>query len=918
MRRYLMLITLLPFCLIAQKKTLDHDSYDIWRNVEDRLISNNGKHVAYSLKNNSVGNEEIMLKTHAGELVMKYDRSSDPKFTNNSEQLVFKISPDVFELRELKRKKTKEKDLPGDTLGIYSISGNSLEKISGLKSFKVPKKWDGYVFYTFTPKVDTTAAGKKHKKRNKKNGYDLAIKDLSTSETYVFNYVTDFDIAEEGAGLALVSTGNDSTIQKGVYRFDFNAKEFQPVFRSKGKYYDLNWDKQGQKFSFISDLDTTKALMRDYHLHLWADSDSSKTISSNASWEQLNVNHQFNSYFSESGNRLFFQVKEHPVLQDTSLLDEEIVKVEVWSYTDPRLHTQQKIDKKNDEKFGYLAYYDLGADKTIKLGGPHLTSVRVSNENDGSTAIGMNNRPHRQLVSWEGFPLPNDLYEINISTGQSTLLRKKIRGTVRTSPLGKYAYWYDYADSAWFTYSFASKKIAQVTTNEKVRYYNEIHDTPSHPWPYGVMSWTEEDEKMLVYDRYDIWEIDPNGATPKRITDGRPGKLAYRYQKLDPEERFISKGQKLILTGFHETDKRESIFSFTYGKNQPKKLVSGNYAYNDIKKARDSKQVIFTQENFQVFPDILSSDLTFKKPKKISRINPQQSQYNWGTAELYKWTSLDGEELEGMLIKPENFDPNKKYPLLVNFYEKSSNGLNNHREPSPGRSTMNYSFYASRGYVIFNPNVNYRDGYPGESAYNCVIPGITSLVSEGFIDKDNIGVQGHSWGGYQVAYLITKTDMFKCAEAGAPVPNMISAYGGIRWWTGLSRMFQYEHTQSRIGGTLWEYPMRFIENSPIFYLDKVNTPVLIMHNDADGHVPWYQGIEYFVGLRRLGKPAWMLNYQGEPHWPVKVQNRIDFNIRLAQYFDHYLKGAPKPKWMRDGVPAMEVGINQGYELLDEE
>lgn len=919
MKSLFSLLFLVPALLFSQKKILDHSAYDIWRNVEDRLISNDGKWVAYSLKNTSIGNEEAFLLTHDGSQVMNHDRMSNLKFSNNSKFLFGKISPDLFDYRDLKRSKTKEDDLPPDTLGIYNISAKAWEKQGGLKSMKVPVKWDDYLVYLYNPPKDTAKAAKKEKKRSKKNGYDLVLKNLKSGEEHYFPYVLDYAIAEEGQSLSLVTTGNDSTLQEGVYRFDFGAKAFESVFRSKGKFYELNWDNQGKSFTFMTDLDTTKALLRDYGLHLWsAGADSSKQIASNADFENLNVNHDFGTYFSESGNRLFYEVKEYPVLQDTALLDEEIVNVEVWSYNDPRLHTQQKIDKKNDVNFGFLAWYDIETGKSTQLGGEDLTSVDISNQNDGNTAVGVDDRPYRKLISWEGFPLPKDFYDVNLTTGERTLVQKKVRASeVLTSPMGKYAYWYEREDSAWFSYSFESKKIVQLTSNDQVLFSNEIHDSPSFPWPYGVMSWTENDDKVLIYDRYDIWEVSPDSGDKKKLTDGRSEKLVYRYSRLDPEERFIKKNQKLILTGFYENDKSEAIFSFTYGKNQPRKLISGKEDYGNIRKARDSKQVIFTKQNFVTYPDILSTDLSFKSPKKITDINPQQKEYNWGTAELFNWTSLDGQEMEGLLIKPENFDPNKKYPLMVNFYEKSSNSLHRHRSPSPGRSTMNYSFYASRGYIIFNPNVNYREGYPGESAYNCVIPGVTALIGEGFIDKDNIGVQGHSWGGYQIAYLVTKTDMFKAAEAGAPVPNMISAYGGIRWWTGLSRMFQYEHTQSRIGGTLWEYPMRFIENSPIFYLDKVNTPVLIMHNDADGHVPWYQGIEYFVGLRRLGKPSWMLNYQGEPHWPVKVQNRIDFNIRLAQYFDHYLKGAPMPKWMRDGVPAIEVGINQGYELIED-
>ena len=922
MKKFLLPLLFLPLLIFSQsKRTLDHDAYDQWKNISSRLISNDGKHIAFSTKSNSIGNEEMTLMSHDGSILITHDRSSKLKFTNNSGFLIFKISPDLFDLRDLKRKKTNKKDLLLDTLGIYDIAKKELTKIPRIKSHKVPEKWDDYIVYTYSPELDTAKSAKKEKKRNKDNGYDLVIRDLGNGEEYTFPYVLDYSMAEEGAGMSLVTTGNDSTLLAGVYAFDFDSKTFKPIYRSKGEFYQLSWDNTGEQLSFMSDTDTTKALLRDYQLHFWkAGSDSSTMIACNDDLDDLNVNSKFKNYFSKSGKRLFFQTIEFPILQDTTLLDEEIVNVEVWNYNDNRLHTQQKVNKKDDAKEGYLAYYDVDQFSFTELGNSQFTDINVSDEGDGNTAIAIDNKAYRKAVSWEGGPINRDLYSVNLQTGESKLLKEKIRGGISLSPKGKYAYWYDYADSSWFAYSFAEEGIKALTFNNEVPFYNELNDSPTHPWPYGVMAWIENDERILIYDRYDIWEVNPVGeASRKRITpNGRSQGLVYRYVRLDREERFIKKNQKLVLSGFYESDKREAIFSYTYGKEQTKELVSGNYEYGDFRKAKDNKNLIFTQENFETFPNLLSTNLSFSTPKKITDINPQQSDYNWGSAELFSWTSLDGKQLEGLLIKPENFDPNKKYPLMVNFYEKSSNSLNRHRDPSPGRSTMNYSFYASRGYVIFNPNVHYREGYPGESAFNCVIPGVTALVNEGYIDKENIGVQGHSWGGYQIAYLIAKTDMFKAAEAGAPVANMISAYGGIRWGSGLSRMFQYEHTQSRIGGTLWEYPLRYIENSPIFFIDKVNTPVLIMHNDKDTAVPWYQGIEYFVSLRRLGKPSWMLNYQGEPHWPVKVQNKIDFNIRLAQYFDYYLKGAPMPKWMRDGVPAIEVGINQGYELLNSE
>jgi dipeptidyl aminopeptidase/acylaminoacyl peptidase len=278
-----------------------------------------------------------------------------------------------------------------------------------------------------------------------------------------------------------------------------------------------------------------------------------------------------------------------------------------------------------------------------------------------------------------------------------------------------------------------------------------------------------------------------------------------------------------------------------------------------------------------------------------------------------EWTSLDGKRLQGILYKPEDFDPSQQYPMMVYFYERNSDDLHEHHIPAAGRSVINFTFYASRGYVIFVPDIPYKIGYPGESAMNAVMPGVTQLMDQGFIDRDNVGVQGHSWGGYQIAYMVTRTNLFAAAEAGAPVSNMISAYGGIRWGSGMSRMFQYEDTQSRIGGSLWEKPLRYIENSPIFWADKIETPLLMMHNDHDTAVPWEQGIELFVALRRLGKPAWLINYNDEPHWPTTLANKRDWTRRMQQFFDHYLKDAPAPIWLEEGVPAIEKGRMLGLE-----
>ena len=641
----------------------------------------------------------------------------------------------------------------------------------------------------------------------------------------------EYTLSEKGGKIAFTSSGDGAEFQSGVYVFDTQKQSIQSIYVSKGIFKSLKWDEAGQHLSFVSDLDTTQSLNRYFNLHLWSIGDDTAETILTARDEYLEKTYLVSEHspleFSKNGSLLYFG-KSLPVLQaDTSLLEHEIVKVEVWTYRDERLYTQQEIEKEKDQKASFLSAYDLTSKKFMTLGTENIPHVDKSDEGNGVHLIGYNEKPYLKSISWEGSPSPADIYALRTTTGTSEKIAEKIHARPKMSPLGNYAYWYDPMDSAWFTYSFLKDQINKITDHTVVDFFNEEHDTPNMPRAYGLMSWSQDDKKMLIYDRYDIWEVDPEGILKSiRITpEGRKNQQKYRYIKLKKEERFIEKNQTLLLHAFNEVDKTEGIHSLKYSPGaRLNMLSSGPSQYRSIQQAQEGKELIFTQANFSTFPDIKSTR-SFKKINTISQANPQQNTYNWGTAELYHWTSLDGQPLEGLLIKPENFDPSKKYPMIVNFYEQSSDNLYRHYAPNPGRSTINYSFYASRGYLIFNPNIHYRTGYPGESAYNSVIPGVTSLIDQGFVDPGRIGIQGHSWGGYQIAHIVTKTDLFKCAEAGAPVPNMISAYGGIRWWTGLSRMFQYERTQSRIGGTLWEYPLRYIENSPIFFVDKINTPM---------------------------------------------------------------------------------------------
>jgi dipeptidyl aminopeptidase/acylaminoacyl peptidase len=331
--------------------------------------------------------------------------------------------------------------------------------------------------------------------------------------------------------------------------------------------------------------------------------------------------------------------------------------------------------------------------------------------------------------------------------------------------------------------------------------------------------------------------------------------------------------------------------------------------------AKKSNELAILQEDEIQSPNvyIYHFENTVQTPKPISSINTQQSQYNWMTSQLVKWKAYTGKTAEGILYLPENFNPKTKYPMIVYFYERNNQTLHNYLAPAPTPSRLNIPFFVSRGYVVFVPDIWYQKGYPGQGAYDYILSGTRAMVQKGFIDSTKIGLQGQSWGGYQIAYLITKTNLYAAAWAGAPVVNMTSAYGGIRWGTGMNRQFQYEKTQSRIGASLWERPDLYLKNSALFSLPKVTTPLVIMSNDADDAVPWYQGIEMFTAMRRLHKKVWLLVYNNEAHNLVERRNRKDIQIREQQFFDSYLKGAPQPTWLKSGVPAYMKGRTLGLE-----
>ncbi|MCM2369089.1 S9 family peptidase [Aporhodopirellula aestuarii] len=824
----------------------------------------------------------------------------------------------------------KEKTV-GTALRLINLNTEVLRTFPAVRSFQFSKNGKRIAFVTSVkvPESTETKQSSEIKKSREPNEAPIEQK-------------------PKGAADSNSEATNDRGPIDGVHIITLKSLDRVTIASGVGEYKNLAFNEDGSRLAFISNADDYKSKTPSWNLYAWnAGQKKAKRIASEADKEIPSgwwIAPDSDQRFSEDGRRLYFETMPIPdaVLEERLAKTEgrevedqdadDQAKLDIWHWQDPELQPQQLLQAERERNRRYQAAYIIQSKRMIQLEDSEIPSLSLDIRSPANIAVANTKVPYRKTLSWE-VPGYQDVYLVNLNSGRRERVLDKVRWDASLSPQGKYLFWFDSEQRKWFAKATQGNDAKNIEISKGIKYplFDELDDRPTLPSAYGVAGWMENDRAVLVYDSHDIWKLDPSGKTkPMCITfgKGRKNDLRFRYLRLDRKERCIDASKPLILSAFHRGSKSSGFYALDW--NEPSRDTNAKHVnvdtlrslimldenLSELKKAKESDQVVFTRSTFRRFPDLWTSTTDFDKIQRVSDANPQQEKYSWGTAELTHWKAQDGQDLDGILLKPDDFDPSQKYPMLVYFYERNSDNLHKYYPPAAGRSIICFSFYVSRGYLVFIPDIPYTTGEPGQSAANSILPGVDHLVAQGFVDNDRIGMQGHSWGGYQTAYLVTQTDRFACAEAGAPVSNMTSAYGGIRWSTGMSRMFQYERTQSRIGEDLWSAREKYIANSPLFFADKINTPLLILHNDQDGAVPWYQGIELFVALRRLEKPAWMLNYNGDPHWVMGEPNRRDFAIRMQQFFDHYLQDAPEPEWMAVGVPAVEKGDNFGLDLLE--
>jgi dipeptidyl aminopeptidase/acylaminoacyl peptidase len=865
--------------VFAQKPVIDMSVFGKWPAVGEPKITNNGQYALYSVSNTPLNGNTCIIMQTSGKWKKELVGIQGASFSADSRKAFFQQGE--------------------DSIGIIYLGTEKIEFITSANSFQLFKKGsEEWIAYR------QSRAGKK----------ELVLQNFPLNTIHRFGDVDDFMLSKNSN--TLVYTSGQS-----VYWVNLNDKTHDaPKLIWQGqKSSGFLFDNTGTQLAFIVSGDSA------YDNSIWhyaKNNDRAQLlVGKNTTDENLFVEQIWMFSFDE--DRLFYAVKE----KEYEVPLPDAVKVDVWSYTDTRLQSQQLVE----DVAGYGGHYkgpksyycvvNISDKQIIRLQQENEECDLFGNEKSDDWCLVTNRIGEEDEWNWNRLSQPK-YYLMSTRTGERKQVDYRFRGV---SPNGVFLYAEDiYAD--YYTYELATGKVRKITSalpDDKVPKFGLAVISAKGLSFWG--KWLANDEAMLIYDHYDVWQVDPRAIKrPVNLTNGygRRHKITFRF--IENDKSNYSKNDKLILDAFDENNKNNGFYAVTMGRTQdpiplvmkPSVFAGGDHLIDvggdkPIKAA--NVEVYMVRESSATESPNYCWTKDFKTFLPLSNVFPEKN-YNWLTSELRAFKTLDGRMEQGVLYKPENFDSTKKYPVIVYYYEKKSERLNQYITPGYSDGDINIPYFVSNGYLVFTPDIHYTIGKAGNSAYNSIVGAGEYLASLPWVNAKKMGISGHSFGGFETNYVITHSNLFAAACSDAGTSNEVNRYNSFELNSGKSLQQFIEIGQNRMGSSLWTSLNTYIENSPLFEAHKIQTPVLMISNKLDAIVHFDQGVQFFTALRRLGKKAWMLQYDGEQHSLIREKNRMDLTYRMTQFFDHYLKDAPAPKWMVDGIPAKRKGIETGYEL----
>ncbi len=892
-----------------------------WKRIQSALVSPDGAWFAYRLTPNE-GDSEIVLRNLADGRETRYpigeiapaspfgnQRPTGLSFSEDSHFFAFEVSPNRAQAR--KARKDKKPLLNKATLvDLASAKSVSFDKIKSFSFSGQAASWLALHKYT-------SDAQDKEPTATRFTGSDLLLHQLATGDQLNIGNVAEYSFNRPGTKLAILIDAAEKT-GNGVQLRDMLSGALTPLDSAKANYKSLSWTEKGDGLAVLIGVDDKSFQDKLYRVQGFTFSPFKKSEFDPAK------DPTFPKGFSISPNRkplwtedltaLSFGTHEPQKKKQGAPAEDAAPKPDapetpdspdmlVWHFKDKRLAPMQAVQERADKNYSYLSMYYPANSKFVRLADDSLRQVVLAPKDN--FALGRDNSPYELQSALNGQRF-EDIYVVDPRTGTRKLALAKQRYTYSVSPAGTHLLYYN--DGHFFAFDLATGQSLNLTQSAPTSFVDTDDDHNVVKPPTTPLGWTADSSAVLIEDNWDVWRLPLKGKPVNLSGNGRKDQIRYQSRyALDPDEKGIDLSKPQYFGLYGEWTKKSGIGVLAPNLPGVKPLTWDDAAYGGLLKAKSADTFLFTRQTVKDFPDYQLAGATLANAKAITAANPQQSQFLWSSgSQLVDYTcDTTNAKSQAAVFLPANYEPGKQYPTVVYIYEKLSQEKNRYGMPALD-DRFNRSVYNSNGYVVIQPDITYKLNDPGRSALWCVLPALKAAIATGVVDPAKVGLHGHSWGGYETAFLVTQTNMFKTAIAGAPLTDLVSMYSSVYWNTGSSNQSIFESSQGRFTSGYMDNPEPYIRNSPVYQAQNVKTPLMILHNDKDGAVDFTQGIEYFNTLRRLQKPVVMLQYKGENHHLAKPENSKDFLTRMKEYYDYHLKGAPAPKWLEEGVPLLKL------------
>jgi dipeptidyl aminopeptidase/acylaminoacyl peptidase len=899
----------IPALLSAQSRSLVRPAdYGKWESLGQSILAPDGRWLAYVV--NRVNEEnELRLGATARDTTVAILYASAPAFTGDSRWIAYAIGVSPAERDRL----TKDKKPIRSSVGIRNLATGATEVVTDVSQFRF--SGDGrYLAMRRYP-----AEGKRPA--------DLIVQDLERGTKMTFGNVSEFAWAERRALLAF-TIETDGGSGNGVQIYDATTGATRVLDSSPSVYRMLAWREKSEDLAVLRS-QSDKAFRDTAHVVLaWTRASAPNAVrremdpaKASGFPAAMRVAEHRRPEWAKDGSIVYvgLRPRERSVRGTDSTAaaagsgngdadatqgradssraksDDKPSDVQVWHAKDVRIMPMQKVQEQQDLQRTLLAAWHLADGRVVQIGTDLLETARVLRGDRYATET--DRKPYAFGAKF-GRPY-SDVYVVDVKSGERRKALEKVRFFYGGSPTGRKVTWYD--GKNYWAQDVATGTRTNLTAKVPAKFADADYDYPNDLTPPAdFQGWAKDDRAVLVADEYDVWSLNPDGSGGRRLTNGAPDQLIHRYARTSPrDDEGIDLAGTVYLSLFGKRTKQSGYARLRNGAVE--RLVLDDARMWGLARADSTDRFAFARERFDDSPDLFVGDALLRDTRQVSATNPFQKDYAWGRSELVNYRTVAGLDLQGVLLYPANYDASRKYPMIVYPYELLSQTLHQYIVPTE-RSYYDPTVWTQNGYFVLRPDIVFRGRDPGIAVLEALQPAVRAVTSRGLVDSSKVGLVGHSWGGYEATFVPTRTNMFAAAVAGAPITNFLSFAGAIHWTPGIAEFDHWETGQARMDVPFWEDMEAYIRNSPAAKVHELRTPMLMEFGDADGTVDWHQGIEFYNFARRAGRDDFvMLVYPGEDHGLRKKENQVDYHRRINQWFGHWLKGEPAPKWMTEGM-----------------